>query len=158
MDVVRNLPGFDEIFDGRQNHGHRWDWVNLICPLIGPGLRGGRMREPDMQEGDKGEVDLGRIMAGNCWMLGMLTHLPLGKMAAILADNIFRCIFMNEMFCILIRISLKFVPRGPIDNRPALVQVMAWCQIGDKPLSEPMWTQFTDACICDTRERWVKEN
>ena len=42
-------------------------------------------------------------------------------MAAILADNVFKCIFVNEKFCILIKISLKFVPKGPIDNNPALV-------------------------------------
>ena len=45
----------------------------------------------------------------------------------------------------MIRISLRFVPKGPIDNKPALVQVMAWHIIGDKPLPEPMLTQFTDA-------------
>ena len=59
-------------------------------------------------------------------------------MAAISADYIFKCIFMNEKFCILIRMSLKFVPKGPIDNKWALVQVMAWRRSGDKPLSEPM--------------------
>ena len=37
------------------------------------------------------------------------------------ADDIFRRIFMNEQFYILIQISLKFVPKGPIDNNPALV-------------------------------------
>ena len=37
------------------------------------------------------------------------------------ADNIFRCIFLNKKFCILIKISLKFVPKGPTDNNPALV-------------------------------------
>ena len=42
-------------------------------------------------------------------------------MAAILADAIFICIFVNETFCILIEISLKFAPNGPIDNIPALV-------------------------------------
>ena len=67
----------------------------------------------------------------------ILTHLPLDKMAAILADDIFNCIFLNENDKILIKISLKYVPRSPIDNKPALVQVMAWRQIGDKPLSEP---------------------
>ena len=36
------------------------------------------------------------------------------------ADNIFRCICVNE-FGILIEISPKFVPKGPIDNNPALV-------------------------------------
>ena len=41
------------------------------------------------------------------------------------ADDIFRCIFENEKFCILIQISLKFVSTGPIYNKPALVQIMA---------------------------------
>ena len=40
---------------------------------------------------------------------------PPEKMAAIFEDNIFRCISMNEKFCILIKISPKFVPKGPID-------------------------------------------
>ena len=42
-------------------------------------------------------------------------------MAMILADDIFICILMNEMFCILIQISLKFVPKGPIDSKSMLV-------------------------------------
>ena len=65
-------------------------------------------------------------------------------MAAILADDNFKCIFFNEDDVILIQISLKLVPRSPIDNKPALVQVMAWRQTGAKPLSEPMLTHFTD--------------
>ena len=31
------------------------------------------------------------------------------------------CIFVNEKFCILIKIALKSVPKGPIDNKLALV-------------------------------------
>ena len=58
-------------------------------------------------------------------------------MAAILADDIFKRIFVNENNIIPIQISLKFVPRSPIDNRPALVQLMAWRRPGDKPLPEP---------------------
>ena len=50
-----------------------------------------------------------------------LTHLPLDNMAAILADDNVKCIFLNGKLCISIQISLKFVPRGPIDNNPALV-------------------------------------
>ena len=42
-------------------------------------------------------------------------------------------------------ISLKFVTKNPIDDKPALVQVMAWRRRGDKPLPKPMLTQFTDA-------------
>ena len=60
------------------------------------------------------------------------------------ADNIFKCIFMNETFCVFIQISLKFVPKGPIDNISVLVQEMAWHWKGNKSLSEPMLTQFTD--------------
>ena len=66
-------------------------------------------------------------------------------MAAILAENIFKCIFLNENDKIPIQISLKLVPRSPIDNKSALVRVMAWRGTGDKPLPEPMMTQFTDA-------------
>ena len=69
-----------------------------------------------------------------------LTHLPLDKMAAILAENIFKCIFLNENVRISIQISLKFVPKSSIDNQPALVQVMAWRRTGDKPLPEPVLT------------------
>ena len=60
------------------------------------------------------------------------------------ADNILKCIFMREKNCILIQISLKFVHKGPIDNKSALVQVMAWRRTGDKPLPQPMLTLFTD--------------
>ena len=66
-------------------------------------------------------------------------------MATILADDIFKCIFLNENDRIPIRISQKFVPRSQTANKPALVQVMAWRQTGDKPLPEAMLTQFTDA-------------
>ena len=74
-----------------------------------------------------------------------LTHLPLDKMATISADDNLKCIFLNENDRILIRISLKFIPKSAIDSKPALVQVMAWRQIGAKPLPEPMLTRFSDA-------------
>ena len=61
------------------------------------------------------------------------------------ADDIFRCNFREWKIDILIKISLKFVPISPIDNNPPLVYIMAWRRIGDKPLSEPMLTRFTDA-------------
>ena len=52
---------------------------------------------------------------------------------------------MNEKLRILIPISLKFVPKGSIDIKSALVQVMAWRWTSDKPLPEPMLDEFTDA-------------
>ena len=45
-----------------------------------------------------------------------------GQNGRYLADDIFQCIFMNENFCIAIQILLKFVPKGQIDNKSALVQ------------------------------------
>ena len=46
---------------------------------------------------------------------------PAGQNGRQLADGVFKCIFLNEKLCILIQISLMFVPKGPIDNDPALV-------------------------------------
>ena len=51
---------------------------------------------------------------------------------------------MNEIF-FFIWISLKFVPEGPIHIKSVLVQVMACCLFGNKPLPEPMLAQFIDA-------------
>ena len=71
------------------------------------------------------------------------------------ADAIFKCIFLNENVWIPIKISLKFVSKGPINNIPALVQIIAWHRPGDKPLSEPMVVNLT-TYICVTRPQWVK--
>ena len=60
------------------------------------------------------------------------------------ADDIFICIFVID-FIALIKTLLRFVPEGLIDNNPAFVQIRVWRWIGDKPLSEPMLTRFTDA-------------
>ena len=60
------------------------------------------------------------------------------------ADNIFKCILSNEKFDILFQISLKFVSGDLIDKPIPLVQIEAWCQRGDKPLAEPMMTEFSD--------------
>ena len=72
---------------------------------------------------------------------------PPGQNGRHFADDIFSCILVNETCCIVNKSSLKFVPNGPIDNNPALVEIMAWRRIGDKPLSEPMLTRFTDAYV-----------
>ena len=70
-------------------------------------------------------------------------------------DDIFKCIFFNENIWIPIQISMKFVPKGPINNIPALVRIMAWRRPGDKPLSEPMMARVPTR-ICVTRPQWVK--
>ena len=70
------------------------------------------------------------------------------------ADDTFRRIFLNENVKISIKISLKFVPKDPINNNPALVQIMAWRLSGDKPLSEPMMVSLLTH-ICVTQPQWV---
>ena len=62
-----------------------------------------------------------------------LTHLPRDNLAGKFAD-IFRCIFCEENVWISIKIPLRFVPKGPIDSKLALVQVMACRRTGDKRL------------------------
>ena len=71
------------------------------------------------------------------------------------ADDMFKCIFLNENIWIPIEISLKFVPKGPIKNIPALVQILAWRRPGNKPLFEPMMVSSLTH-ICLTRPQWVK--
>ena len=52
---------------------------------------------------------------------GICSHFP---------DNILKCIFLNENVWLSIKISQNFVPKGPIKNIPALVQIMAWRRPG----------------------------
>ena len=71
------------------------------------------------------------------------------------ADDILKCMFLHKDVWVSIKISLKFVPRGPINNIPALVQIMAWRRPGNKPLSEPMMASLLKY-VCVTPPQWVK--
>ena len=82
--------------------------------------------------------------------------------------GIFKPILFYENCCIFIQILLKFVLKCPIYNEPSLVHVMAWCQTGNRSLSDPLnemqiswfwwefphwllWklmNQFPDVCLC----------
>ena len=74
-------------------------------------------------------------------------------------DAICNCIFLNENVLISIKISLKFILQGPINNIPTLVQIMAWRWTGAKPLCEPMmiillthiWSQWVNP-------QWVSQS
>ena len=62
--------------------------------------------------------------------------------------DIYKWIVVNKYTWITIKMSLKFVPIGSINNIPALVQIMAWCRPADKRLSEPMmFSLLTHICI-----------
>ena len=88
----------------------------------------------------------------------VLTHWGWDKMDAISQttfSSAFSCMKILNVW-IPIWISLKFVPKGPINNIPALVQIMAWRRPGNKPLSEPMMVRLP-MHICITRPQWVNE-
>ena len=63
-------------------------------------------------------------------------------------------ISFNENVRILLKVSLKLVPRGPINYIPSMVQIMAWRRPGDKPLSESMMVNLL-TYICITRPQWI---
>ena len=66
------------------------------------------------------------------WMLNTLRPRQNGGR---FADDILDCVLLNENVWISIKISLKFLPKGPINNIPALIPIMTWRRPGDKPLS-----------------------
>ena len=65
-----------------------------------------------------------------CISLGLNTLRP-RQNGRHFADDISKSIFVNENVWIPIKFSLKFVPKGPMNNIPALVQIMAWRRPGD---------------------------
>ena len=96
---------------------------------------------------DNVQTHLGALLLGRVLLIGTLQYVSTGPMyksslvhvntlrprqnGRHFPDDIFKRIFLNENVWILIIISVKFVPRGPINNIPTLVQVMAWRRPGD---------------------------
>ena len=70
------------------------------------------------------------------WWASLLTHWGWDKMDAISQTTFSSAFSWMKMF--EFRLKLTFVPKGPINDIPALVRIMAWRRPGDKPLSEPM--------------------
>ena len=108
------------------------------------------------------------IIFQSIYELYMLTHLPWTKWPPFRRRH-FQTHFREwQFYLISIRISLKFVPNGPIYNKAVLVQVKAWRLTGDNPLPEPMLTQFTDAymrhstlivmhiCVSESGQHWFR--
>ena len=72
------------------------------------------------------------------------------------AYDIFKSNFLNENIWISwIDISLIFVYKCPINNIPALGQIIAWRRPGDKPLPEAMMISLLTH-ICVPRPQWIK--
>ena len=95
------------------------------------------------------------VFIANAWgMHHLINTLRPRQNGRLSADDAFKRIFLHENVTISIKISLKFVPKCPINDIPALVQIMAWRRSGDKPLSEQMMVSWLTH-ICVTRPQWV---
>ena len=54
-------------------------------------------------------------------------------------SNSFLCMkIVSIIKMIFVQIPEKFGPKGPINNKPSLVEIMAWHQTGNKPLVQPV--------------------
>ena len=102
------------------------------------------------------DIDLSPLKILNCNTGGINTVKPRQNRCHF-ADSIFKCIFLNENVLILIKISVKFIPKDPINNIPALVQIMAWSRLGDKPLHEAMMFRLP-MHICVILPQWVNNH
>ena len=84
-----------------------------------------------------------------------LKHWGWDKMATISQTTLSSAFSWKKMSEFWFKISLKFVPKSPIDNIPALFQIMAWRRPGYKPFSEAMMVNLLTH-ICFARPQWVK--
>ena len=72
------------------------------------------------------------------------------------ADATFKRIFLNENIRILIKISPKFIPKVPINNIPAFVQIMAWHRPGHY-LNQwwfLYWRIYASLCLNELKVKW----
>ena len=91
-----------------------------------------------------------------------LTHWGRDKMVAISGTTSFNAFSWMTVYEFRLRFHWSLIaPKCPINNIPALVQIMAWRRIGEKPLSEPRPVDFNIwqgtsllTHICVTRSQW----
>ena len=72
------------------------------------------------------------------------------------ADDNFKWIIWNGNVWFSSKISVKCVQEGLIDHKAALILVMAWHQIDDKPLPEPVMTKISDTTRSQSHKFGVK--
>ena len=149
---------------------------SLWCPWAGPGPRPTYENRPTSGPHIWGEKFYMKRVPTSWWYLSKTFHIwqaetlhrhlrveMVNTLTVIEAETkwptfcsrYFQTHFLEWKLLILIQISLKFVPRGPLSNNPALVQIMAWCRTGDKPLSEPKMAPGTGAYV-QHWPQWVK--
>ena len=94
----------------------------------------------------------------NAALTHILTHWGRGELDAISQTTFLSAFCWMKMFEFRIKFHWSLFPgfQLTINNIPTLVQVMAWCRPGDKPLSEPMMVSSLTH-ICVTRPQWVNQ-
>ena len=88
-----------------------------------------------------------------CWFI-VLTHCGRDKMDATSHTTFSSAFSWMKMHEFRLNLHWSFSRKGLINNIPALVQIMAWCRPGDKPLSEAMMVNLPTH-ICVSRPQWV---
>ena len=83
-----------------------------------------------------------------------ITHWGRDKINAISQTTFSNAFSWMKMYEFHLRFDRIFFPKVPINNIPAMVQIMAWRRSGDKPLFEPMMFNLLTH-ICVTRPQWV---
>ena len=68
-------------------------------------------------------------------------------MIFLLNEPVAQSSYFTWSLSIFVKTSLKFVPKGLLRDNSTLVQVIAWCRIGNKLLPIPMITQFNDEYV-----------
>ena len=136
----------------RRQWKHKMDYYGVVFAHLDTGC-GINVKDPEGLDSDRWiphsrcceNPARAKALAGFSRHLSLYNTLRPRQNGRRFADDTFKRIFLNKNVRLSIKISLKFVPKGTINNIPTLVQIMAWRRTGNKPLSEPMMTQFNDA-------------
>ena len=91
-----------------------------------------------------------KFAADNSQIIDDITLMPIDPNFPTTISNIFSWM---KIYNFGPKISLKLIPKGPINNIPASVHILAWRQSGDKPLSEPMIVSLLTH-LCAARSQW----
>ena len=128
--------------------------INIVIPLIGISLSVIKLcyRYYGNSRNSEDDVLILRRPQKCCWKFVLINTLGPKQNDRQFPHDTFKRIFLNKN--VRISIKMKFVPKVPIDNIPALDQIMAWRSPGNKPLSEPMMISSL-TYICVTRPQWV---
>ena len=86
-----------------------------------------------------------------------LTHWGRDKMAAISQTTFSNAFSWMKVHAFCSKFRWGFATKVQINNITEVVQIMAWCRPGGKPLSKPMMVSLLTN-ICVTRPQWSNED